>query len=139
MFACLPQTGRTNQIRIHLAAIGHWIVGDKMYHEDEQVFIQFYENGYTDWVHEQTLFPRHMLHNAGIMGSNIKLTSLSDNPIVCELYSDMMNSEIVKNLLKNSSIPLDPIQQREYIKNIFLKLHKINFNEFPDISLGEKK
>jgi hypothetical protein len=50
-----------------------------------------------------------------------------------------MNSEIVKNLLKNSSIPFDPIQQREYIKNTFLKLHKINFNEFPDISLGEKK
>ncbi|APJ04840.1 type III pantothenate kinase [Silvanigrella aquatica] len=137
MYACLPQTGRTNQIRIHLAAIGQWIVGDKMYHKDEQVFIQFYEQGYTDWVHEQTLFPRHMLHNAGIMASNISLPSLALNPIVCELYSDMMESNIVKNLLKNSSIPLDVTEQREYFKNIFLNLHKLNFNEFPEIQQGD--
>lgn len=139
LFACLPQTGRTNQIRIHLAAIGHWIVGDKMYHKDEQVFINFYENGYTDWVHEQTLFPRHMLHNAGIMASNIDLPSFSNNPIVCELYSDMMTSDIVKNLLKNSAIPQDPIQQREYFKIIFIQLHNINFEEFPEIALGENQ
>ena len=139
MFACLPQTGRTNQIRIHLAAIGQWIVGDKMYHEDEQVFIKFYENGYTDWVHEQTLFPRHMLHNAGIMASNINLPSLSNNPIVCELYSDMMDSSIVKNLLKNSSIPTKSNEQREYFKNIFLELHDINFNNYPEIKEGDSK
>lgn len=136
MYACLPQTGRTNQIRIHLAAIGQWIVGDKMYHPDEQVFIKFYENGYTDWVHEQTLFPRHMLHNAGIMASNISLPSLSSNPIVCELYSDMMDSPIVKNLLKRSSIPTKPNEQREYFKKIFLELHEMNFNQFPEIQQG---
>lgn len=137
MFACLPQTGRTNQIRIHLAAIGQWIVGDKMYHKDEQVFIKFYENGYNDWIHEQTLFPRHMLHNAGIMALNINLPSLSNSPIICELYSDMMDSTIVKNLLKNSSIPTNPHEQREYFKNIFIELHNINFNKFPEIHQGD--
>ena len=77
LFACLPQTGRTNQIRIHLAAVGHWIVGDKMYHKDENVFIEFYEKGFTPWVHEQTLFPRHMLHNTGFMASNTDIEALS--------------------------------------------------------------
>ena len=85
MFACLPQTGRTNQSTIHLAAIGHWILGDKMYHNNEQVFIHFYENGNSDWVHEQTLFPRHWLPNAGIIASNIKLPVLTEIPIVFEV------------------------------------------------------
>lgn len=133
MYACLPKTGRTNQIRIHLAAIGQWIVGDKMYHEDENVFINFYENGYTDWVHEKTLFPRHMLHNASIMASKTNIPSLSNSPIICELYSDLMDSNIVRNLLNNSSIPFNINDQRKYLKNLFLELLNLNFNKFPEI------
>lgn len=138
LYACLPQTGRTNQIRIHLAAIGQWIVGDKMYHPNEQVFIEFYEKGYTDWVHEQTIFPRHMLHNAGIMlDEGNKASAFSDQPIICELYSDMMASEIVKNLFNKAKIPLDKNNQRDYFKHIFIELNNTNFQHYPDIQLGE--
>jgi 23S rRNA pseudouridine1911/1915/1917 synthase len=38
---CRPLTGRTNQIRVHLASIGAGIVGDKLYDPDESVFIGF--------------------------------------------------------------------------------------------------
>jgi 23S rRNA pseudouridine1911/1915/1917 synthase len=38
---CRPITGRTNQIRVHLAHIGSGVVGDKLYDPDEQVFTDF--------------------------------------------------------------------------------------------------
>lgn len=136
LYACLPKTGRTNQIRIHLAAIGQWIIGDKMYHPNEQVFIEFYEKGYTEWVHSQTLFPRHMLHNTGIKLINKENTqnqTLSENPIICELYADMMSSEIVKKLLTLAGIPVLKDEQRKFLQKIFIELTKINFNHYPEI------
>jgi 23S rRNA pseudouridine1911/1915/1917 synthase len=57
-----PITGRTNQIRIHLAALGLTILGDKLYHADENVFMEYYANGATEWVIEQAGFFRLCLH-----------------------------------------------------------------------------
>ena len=37
---CKPITGRTNQIRVHLAHLGSGIVGDKLYDPDESVFLE---------------------------------------------------------------------------------------------------
>lgn len=65
--ACLlrakPITGRTNQIRIHAAWSGHVLYGDKLYHPDEAVFLDYFENrATTPWVVEMTGFPRCALH-----------------------------------------------------------------------------
>lgn len=137
LYACLPQTGRTNQIRIHLAAIGQWIVGDKMYHPNEQVFLEFYEKGYTDWVHEQTIFPRHMLHNTAIeIVGDSNISNIIEEPIVCELSEDMLNSGIVKKLLEQGKIPINKNEQRSFFKNIFIQLNNLNFQSFPEISEG---
>ena len=61
-----PKTGRTNQIRIHAAHSGHLIVGDKLYHPEERVFLSYYEGKNIEWVHEKTGFSRLCLHAASL-------------------------------------------------------------------------
>ena len=60
----LPRTGRTHQIRVHLASLGHPIVGDKIYGPDEQLYLEFIKTGWTPELERQLLLPRHALHSA---------------------------------------------------------------------------
>jgi 23S rRNA pseudouridine1911/1915/1917 synthase len=60
-----PRTGRQHQIRVHLAAIGHGVLGDKLYGVDEQLFIDIVEGGRPMAELEVELgMTRHALHAA---------------------------------------------------------------------------
>jgi 23S rRNA pseudouridine1911/1915/1917 synthase len=61
-----PRTGRTHQIRVHLASLGHAIVGDKIYGPDEKLYLEFIETGWTPGLERRLLLPRHALHSAAL-------------------------------------------------------------------------
>ena len=57
-----PHTGRKHQIRIHLAHIGHPIVGDKIYGGDETRYLRFVTRTMTPADHEALIVTNHALH-----------------------------------------------------------------------------
>lgn len=61
-----PITGRTHQIRVHIASIGHHVVGDKIYGPSEHLYLDFVETGWTPRLAEILHLPRHALHSSGL-------------------------------------------------------------------------
>jgi 23S rRNA pseudouridine1911/1915/1917 synthase len=55
-------TGRLHQLRVHLAHIGHPVIGDKIYGPDSNLYLKFIAEGWTE-EHQRVLgLSRHALH-----------------------------------------------------------------------------
>jgi 23S rRNA pseudouridine1911/1915/1917 synthase len=60
----VPETGRKHQLRVHLAAIGHAVVGDKIYGPSEEHYFKARQGPPEGKDLEELILPRHALHSA---------------------------------------------------------------------------
>ncbi|MEI6322737.1 MAG: RluA family pseudouridine synthase [bacterium] len=67
---CWPRTGRTHQIRVHLAHSGIPVVGDKIYGPSQECYLEFINTGWTSGLEQQLWLPRHALHSC-VLGLTI--------------------------------------------------------------------
>jgi 23S rRNA pseudouridine1911/1915/1917 synthase len=67
LIRAIPRTGRTHQIRVHLASLGHPIVGDKIYGPDERLYLRFIESGWIAELERHLLLSRHALHSGRLV------------------------------------------------------------------------
>lgn len=66
LVAAEPLTGRTHQIRVHLAHRGTPVVGDKIYGPSPDCYLEFIRTGWTPALASRLLLSRHALHSTGI-------------------------------------------------------------------------
>lgn len=97
LVACRPVTGRQHQLRAHLAAVGHAIVGDKLYGHGDEAFARFCDREAegVDPAEVEAEFgmARHALHAAAITFPHprTKVPVTVESPLPLDMRRYIMN------------------------------------------------
>jgi len=89
-------TGRMHQIRVHLKYSGHAIVGDKMYSDDETIYLDYVESGLTEDIIARAGFYRCALHSSLL--SYYDIYENREITVIAELPDDMKGLVAYLNL-----------------------------------------
>jgi 23S rRNA pseudouridine1911/1915/1917 synthase len=95
LVAANPETGRQHQIRVHLAGLGHPLVGDKLYGAGEKYFMESCDGGMTaELLARFDGLPRHALHAERLTfphpGSGLDMTVVSPLPADLTRYMSQL-------------------------------------------------
>jgi 23S rRNA pseudouridine1911/1915/1917 synthase len=89
-----PKTGRTHQIRVHLAHLGYPIVGDKIYGPDENCYLEFIETDWTPALQTKLLLPRQALHASALSFKFEGSSFLFEAPLPPDLQNFLATQEL---------------------------------------------
>ncbi len=91
-------TGRKHQIRIHAQWLNYPLVGEKLYGKDEEIYLEFCENGWRDeWIDIIGMY-RQALHGRCLIDTN------SDQEFLAPLPNDFMDFLISRMNLNSEEI-----------------------------------
>ena len=107
LLSCRPISGRQHQIRAHLAAVGHAIVGDKLYAHGDEMFAAACDGRLSDEQKAVLLLPRHALH-----AQRIEVPHPDGHNLAIEAPLPPLLAEFIeRNTCPNSSrLPLKSLQ-----------------------------
>lgn len=88
-----PSTGRQHQIRVHAAAHGFPLLGDKLYGpQGPDLFIRYKDHLSTSQDYMDLQIPRHALHALSItLPEELDKIGLKSKTFICDIPSDLAN------------------------------------------------
>lgn len=106
---CGLETGRQHQIRVHLAALGAPVVGDKLYGPDESAFARAADQKLTGDDLLRLEMPRHALHAARLEIAhpitNTRLAFEAPVPADMTAFWDSIGSDVARASLRDRAAP----------------------------------
>ncbi len=89
-------TGRKHQIRAHAQWMNHHVVGDKIYGEDENFYLEFIDKGVTDEMLQTLQMRRQALHAYEMDFSKVFPNTVFKAPLKADML-EFLNTRGIKN------------------------------------------
>lgn len=97
------ETGRKHQIRAHALWLGHPVAGDKVYGEDESLFLEFIEQGFTARLAAALPLERQALHCSRMAFTDVEGAPVYEAPLLEDMRALLERAGLADALAAASS------------------------------------